>query len=274
MQIYAYDERGEYISSLKAKERKDYYCPDCHDILRVRSGPFIRTHFYHFKPFRPCSRKGKTLTHLRLQETLVKLLPPGEAVEEAPFPSICRIADIYWEKEKIVFEAQVSFISAREVEARNRDYASLGLTVVWILHKSRFDGFKVTNAERFLRNHPHYFSNHNEAGHGQFYDRHLYEFNGIKQANLFYRKVNLSRPKREFSLPDQAPLSLQIRSSWPLAFEGDILTSGQLSMKDLTKAYELEAFIKREPEKEDLKKKIRRFFRFLYALLADSFGIF
>ena len=50
MQIYAYDQGGGFIAAHKAEERKDYFCPDCHEILRVRSGPFIRTHFFHFKP--------------------------------------------------------------------------------------------------------------------------------------------------------------------------------------------------------------------------------
>ncbi|MCB1114071.1 MAG: hypothetical protein KDK62_04880 [Chlamydiia bacterium] len=265
MQIYAYDSEGNSIAAHHAKERQNYFCPDCHEVLRVRSGPFVRTHFYHFKPLKPCPFKGKTLKHIKVQEKLLTLLP--EAKEEVRFLEIGRIADIFWEKEKLVFEVQVSFISAKEVQERNEAYASLGLQVIWILHRSRFDCLKIPAAQKYLRSHPHYFSNHDDQGQGQFYDRFLYEFNGIKQASLFFRSVDLSKPVRSFTLDESLPPSINQRLAWPIAFEGDILTSNNFRFKDLQRAKELEAFLKRPLYKDTLQKKISRFFRFIGYLL-------
>jgi competence protein CoiA len=269
MQIYAIDPSGNEIAAPHAKPKKDYRCPFCHEPLRLRSGPFIRTHFYHFRPGKACLHKGKSLTHLRLQENLLTLLPAGDAKEEARFPEIGRVADIFWIKEKIVFEVQVSFISQEEVKERIEAYQTLGLEVVWILHTGRFDRKKVTAAEKFLKNHTHYFSNHDPQGLGIFFDQFVYEFKGIKECALFKRAVDLAAPQRKTPFPLTLPPSLSCRSTWRLTFHRDILSSPHFSPYDWEKALELEALYAAPPSKKGIWQSIQRVFRFVGYLLLE-----
>lgn len=269
MQIYAIDRAGEEIAAPHAEPKKNYICPFCFEPLRLRSGPFIRTHFYHFRPGKACVHKGKSLTHLHLQEKLLSLLPSGEAKEEARFPEISRIADIYWAKEKIVFEVQVSFISREEVKGRIEAYRAIGIEVVWILHTARFDRKKVTAAEIFLRDHTHYFANHDTFGYGHFFDRFLYEFKGIKEASLFKRPVDLSLPLRNPPFPVELPLSFACRKKWRLAFSGDILSHPRFAPWELEKALELEALQTRPIVKRSLWIRFKSFSRFIGYLLLE-----
>lgn len=267
MQIYAYDELGEEIAAHRARVKENYYCKDCHQPLRVRSGPFIRTHFFHFKPNKKCFQSGKSATHIEIQSKLVALFPDGEAKEEVHFKEISRISDVFWKKEKIVFEVQVSFISAKEVEERIKAYNSLGLEVVWILHRGQFDRFKVSAAERFLARSTHYYSNHNEAGLGQFYDRFGYFLNGIKEASLFRRPIDLTSPIRDITIPKVLPPAVECRKTWGLSFKGDILSSTNFSKKDLERAYEIEAFLISKPRRHSFKTRIFNFFSFLFRFI-------
>src|SRR5262249_33589089 len=127
-------------------------------------------HFYHTDSKRTCRLKGKTEKHLQTQKWLQNSLPHGESSLEYPFPSIGRIADVAWHPKKIVFEVQCSPITPHEVEARNRDYASIGYQVIWILHDVRYKQRWESAAEVFLRDHPHYYTNIDENGEGCVYD--------------------------------------------------------------------------------------------------------
>lgn len=166
MQFYALEGNHPILASL-AQKQKDYCCPECYQIVRVRSGPHRKIHFYHTKTQRLCRQHKKSLTHLNIQWLLYSLLPSGEVFLEYRFPQIGRIADVYWKKEGIVFEVQCSPISQQEAAERCRDYESLGLIPVWLLHDRRFNRRFCSAAELFLRKRLCYFTN----GKGFFYDQ-------------------------------------------------------------------------------------------------------
>lgn len=274
MQIYAYDDEGQeqvaHLAAQGAEKTGNYWCLECHERLALRSGPFVRSHFYHLKSERPCRHRAKTATHLEIQSRLLQLLPPGEAKSEVHFPKISRIADLVWEKEKIIFEVQVSFITYEEVASRNQAYGSLGYQVVWILHESRFNRRRVTAAEASLLSSPHYYTDIDARGVGSFYDQFSYHFKGQRVLRLFRRPVDLNSPLREGALLSLPPLMAKARMAWPLYFEGDIRHRPPTDPYHLNRAYEMEKKLLPETLLQKLRKKIRRAVKFVGYLILQS----
>lgn len=148
MQLHALEEKS-LIFAAEAQKSADYRCPECLNIVRLRGGPYRQAHFYHLRNHPSCRQHSKSLAHLGLQIHVKSLIP--EAILERRFEEIGRIADVAWEEKKLIFEIQCSPISLEEVQGRNRDYASIGYSVVWILHAGRYNRHLITPAEFFLR---------------------------------------------------------------------------------------------------------------------------
>lgn len=217
MQIYALDNSGKSCHAAQAKKSLSYKCPECSSILRARRGPFRQPHFYHLQKTL-CRHAGKSLIHLNMQYALQKIAPRGELLFEHHFPQIGRIADLFWPQQKLVFECQLSPISAQEVRARCTDYGKLGYTVVWILHDKTFNKSKLSPAEKTLLGRPHYFSNIDRLGLGIFYDQvSLIHFNHrIKQSRKL--PVSLHKPTPIKQIARHLPPERQKRG---LFFAGD-----------------------------------------------------
>jgi competence protein CoiA len=171
MQLYAFDLQGNLTYARNANRQVNYACPECNGVVRARGGLHRRDHFYHIETQRVCRQNGKSGEHLAVQWHLLDVLPEGECRLECPFPSIGRIADVVWEPKKIVFEVQCASITAAEVKERNRDYASLGYEVIWILHDQRYNKRRMSAMEIWLYEQPHYFTNIQEDGKGLIYDQ-------------------------------------------------------------------------------------------------------
>ncbi|MEM8728221.1 MAG: competence protein CoiA family protein, partial [Chlamydiota bacterium] len=75
--------------------------------------------------------------HQAVQRAIGTALP--QVILEKSFPEIHRIADVVYPPKKIIYEIQYSPITLKEVQQRNRDYATLGYTVIWILHDRHFN---------------------------------------------------------------------------------------------------------------------------------------
>jgi hypothetical protein len=95
---------------------------------------------------------------MAIQTWLKGLLPDGEAVLEHPFLPICRVADLFWEKQRLVFEVQCSPISEEEVQRRMRDYRALGIDVVWVLDDRLYNKKRLRPSERLIRKGWSYFA--------------------------------------------------------------------------------------------------------------------
>ncbi len=227
MQFYALDGDFPILASC-AQKQKDYCCPECHSVIRVRSGPHRQIHFYHVKSAKNCSQHKKSLTHLHIQWLLQTRLPPETAFLEYRFPKIRRIADVFWKSEGIVFEVQCSPISQKEAEERCHDYRSLGLIPVWILLDHRYNRTYCSLGELFLRQGPCYFSNRE----GFFYDQ-LETYRGARRIFRGPKlKVDITKPK---TLPC-------------FHFEGDLISryGGQQKATTLTKtSFSIIQFVKR-----------------------------
>lgn len=219
MQLRAYNEKDLVIFAHQAKKQSDYFCLECRGVVRLRSGVHRQKHFFHLSPSQDCRQSGKSMEHLQAQFYLKQLLGE-ECVLEYSFPSIHRIADCAWISKKIIFEIQCSSISQEEVIRRNEDYASMGYRVVWILHDRRFNQRRLSAAELWLQEHPHYFTNMDMQGKGHFYDQLDAVGKGVRRVLLKPAVVDVSKPVMHDYLGLPAVL-IKRHEQWQLSFEGD-----------------------------------------------------
>ncbi|MGZ3632715.1 MAG: competence protein CoiA [Parachlamydiaceae bacterium] len=196
MQHYAFDLLGALVFAKSAEKQKDYLCPECQGIVRLRGGLHRQDHFYHLELSPDCRQNGKSAEHLNIQLYFLNMLPEGECFLEYRFPTIRRIADVVWLPNNLIFEIQCSPISAEEVLERNRDYLELGFQVIWIFHDQRFNQTRVSGAEAVLYELPHYFTNIDAEGEGMIYDQFALVRKGWRSSRLSELPVDLSRMNR------------------------------------------------------------------------------
>lgn len=222
MQLYAYDQDTLTIAALAIKQ-KNYTCPECGGVLRLRSGSHRQPHFYHQNKKTRCKLSQKTALHLTIQLQIRKQLLPNNVVLEKRFDQINRIADVYDPARSLVFEVQCSPISLAEVKSRIADYRSIGLRVVWILHDFRFNRRRLSAAEHFLREGPAYFTNMTLQGTGMIYD----QFEVFYQAQRVHKgapvKIDLAQCKELLHPIDRKFPQFFTRKGFPhLYFEKDL----------------------------------------------------
>ncbi len=225
MFLFAFDEQEKLISADQAHKQKDYFCRECGGIVRCRGGFLRQIHFYHLETNRICRQSGKSLIHLQIQFYIQSRLSVCEL--EKRFALINRIGDVVWEKEKLVYEIQCSPITAREIEERNRDYQSLGYQTIWILHDHLYNKNRLTAAEYFLQESPHYFTNINREGEGYIYDQWDWIEKSKRLKTLYRKEINIAShhtceegffPKTEYP-----KWFLKRIRTWPLFFSGDCI---------------------------------------------------
>lgn len=232
MQLYALDLNKKLVSASHAMRQQDYYCLECHQVVRCRGGAHYQTHYYHLTQSRTCRLSGKSMIHLQVQFFLQSLFPEGECQLEYRFPVINRIADVVWLPQKLIFEIQCSPITAAEVKERNEDYYSQGFQVIWILDDRRYNQWKISAAEKYLqglspRGCPYYFTNMDAEGKGMIYDQYDLVQKGIRQVSFAPLPVDMRQPRRlsnDCSACKTLPKWISSRiSCWPLYFAGDLL---------------------------------------------------
>lgn len=273
MQLYALDSQKNLVFAKKAAKQLDYFCIECQQIVRLRGGPHRHAHFYHLATTSDCRQNSKSMAHIQNQLYLYSIFPAGEAALEVRFPEINRIADVVWLKERLVFEIQCSPISATEVQNRNRDYASRGFQVIWILHDNRFNQSRLTAAELFLRTRPYYFTSINAEGQGIIYDQFDIIEKGRRKYKLVFLKAEMHLPKRHYGQNENTVHIPQLATSrlknWPLRFSGDFLdtclshhTCDEHFQEYIRKALEAEAALNKEEKPlapSNWKSKIKHF---------------
>lgn len=224
MQLFALED-GFPLSAAKAEKKKNYQCPECFSIVRLRSGPHRQLHFYHLGSSKQCRQHAKSEEHVQLQLQLSQGIQGGRM--ECLFPTVHRIADVAWPEKKMIVEIQCSPITWEEVDARNRDYQSLGYQVIWILHDKRYNKRIMSAVEHHLRSaNACYFTNVNRMGKGVIYD----QFEILNNDRRLFRGpplvVNLSQTFAPFSLCLDCALPQVLHdrvSKWKCVVLGDLL---------------------------------------------------
>lgn len=234
MQLFALDFDNSAVVAKLAVKGKDYLCPECRSFVRVRKGARRQPHFFHLSYNRNCRQNGKSQTHLEIQQRLFELLPQGEAILEARFSSINRIADVAWIPKHIVFEVQCSPISLEEAAERNKDYLSQGFQTVWILSDRKFKQPRAKAVEDFLATSPAYFTNINAQGQGIIYDQYAPLFKGFRRFLSKPMPVNLSGPLPILKEKTPYPYLNNRIENWPFCFQGDLLYTYEKNPKALS----------------------------------------
>jgi competence protein CoiA len=225
MPLYASDGK-DYVYASDALQGGSYRCIECRLPVKVRRGKSRIPHFYHLKTSPSCRLYSKSEDHLLVQLQIQKLLLPEKIQIEIPFLSVHRIADLLWEREKIVFEIQCSSIYTKEAEARIIDYRKMGYEVIWLLDDRLFNRKLVRPAEKFLRTQSCYFFYFRRNGLSFFYDQLeiILDTNRIKKSKALgiYLRRPHGRPSVEW--PPFLPNQLLRRISNTLKyFEGDLI---------------------------------------------------
>lgn len=209
MQLFARAE-NQLTPASSAEKGKDYTCPECGSIVRLRKGSYRIAHFFH-RTKATCHQSQKGVIHLHLQYLLKNLLIEEEALLEYPFPHIGRIADVFCAKTQKVFEIQYSPMSLEEAQSRCHDYESQGITLIWILHEDTFNQYRVGRTEQFLRTKTCYYTNMDKHGRGEVYDQFEKLEEGRRGQRSVKKKVDLTQWFSLPPLPAEAPAWLEKR---------------------------------------------------------------
>lgn len=159
MQQYALSTSGEWIGAQEAVHQVDYVCPECRGQVRVRRGEERAAHFFHRSEGSSCRLRLKDGVHESVQDWLIEMLGIEGCTKECYFSEIGRVADVAYQPKQIVFEVQLSPMSAQEVVARTTDYWGIGWHVIWILHAQTFGHYRASSFEEAVLSFPHYFTN-------------------------------------------------------------------------------------------------------------------
>ena len=226
MQLYALDKSSLILATHAVRDRS-YLCPECHGFVRIRGGGRRQIHFYHARRPASCRQHGKSLAHLQIQLHLKSLIPT--LALEKRFEN--RIADAYWGEEKIVFEIQCSPLSLQEAKNRCEDYRKLGFTPVWILHDRRYNRFRLSPAEDYLRHQTTTFFTDGRV----IYDH----FDVCRNLSRVFRGpkilVDPTKPLKKLIEP-------LFSRNWPLSFQGDLFDRANQDqiehLKEVEKQYD------------------------------------
>lgn len=273
MQLFAHEhlrlslDQKQPILAHEAEKGKDYLCPECAGILRVRGGRARQIHFFHLKTSPLCRQHQKGIIHINLQMHLKDLLAEEGAELEYHFPSIGRIADVACLKSKRVFEIQYSPISINEAESRSKDYESLGFQIIWILHDHRFNKRALSAAEEFLRQGTCYFTNMDQETRGLIYD----QFEILQKGRRVFRgsplRIDLKCPKKRNNDSLELPLIIQKRLEKQSIFhQGDLVDrffSGGIS----TFLFDLEKKFSAATKQFSLWEKLKESYHILFHFL-------
>src|SRR3989338_3811318 len=170
MALYAIEE-DDLISAWDAEKGAVYGCLECFGPVKVRKGGGRAPHFYHLNTSPSCRLYSKGEDHLILQLEIQKKFPAGEIEIEKPLIAINRVADLVWERKKIVFEIQCSRLYEAEAEARIKEYKNGGYDIVWILDDRIFNKRTLRPSEKLLRTRPCYFASLKRSSTSYFYDQ-------------------------------------------------------------------------------------------------------
>lgn len=240
MALYALDEESNLIFATNANSSRKYRCLECRGLVQKRSGLHKRAHFCHLGRSPQCRLHSKSIDHLVLQTRLKESIPELEI--ERPFPAILRIADLAWERQKIVFEIQCSLILPVETEKRRKDYAQEGYHLVWLLDDRLFNKKKLRIAEDLLRKKAGYFISFGKA---LVYDQFEVIDEGTRLSKGPPLITDLSEPLR---LPSILPPLQQLKERSAL-FRGDLLDRSLQSGAYLQRLAEHERFLLKRPSK-------------------------
>jgi competence protein CoiA len=225
MPLYASDGQN-FIYAPDAIQGIAYRCIECKSLLKIRRGKHRIAHFYHIQTSPSCRLYSKSEDHLLVQLQIQKMFDKEELKMEAPFLEIHRVADLLWEKGKIIFEIQCSSIRLKEVENRIKDYRKMGYEIVWLLDDRLFNRKIPRPSEAFLRSHICYFFHFQRERPSFFYDQLecITEKKRLKSKRQLKVDLKQPHPIPQIEWPSFTPQQLHLRIEQNrFYFKGDLI---------------------------------------------------
>lgn len=222
MQLYAHNQNGETVFARQASKQQNYSCPECSNVVRVRSGSHRQPHFYHLSAMRTCSQSNKSMAHIQTQWRFLQSLPKDECRLERRFPLIQRIADVVWEERKLVFEIQCSPISYQEMQERNVAYQSQGYHVIWILHEKSFNKERLSASEALAKKTGCYYCNIDANGNGDIFDQFDWVNGGMRKTKLKALPIDIQSPFLSNKQNAGLQTIMERANQWQVHFNGDL----------------------------------------------------
>jgi competence protein CoiA len=142
-----------------------------------------------------------------------KILTPGEIQMERPLPTINRVADLLWERKKLVFEIQCSSIYEGEAASRIKEYRNAGYEIAWILDDRIFNKRRLRPAEKFLRSHLAYFASLQRSSPSYIYDQFeiFHDEQRIKKGREMRINLQHLHPLPPIQWPAELPSQIENR---------------------------------------------------------------
>ena len=216
---------------------------------------------------------------MAVQLAIQAALPPGEALVEHPFIDFDRVADVLWEKQKVIFEVQCSLLNETEVQQRIEDYGKAGYRIVWILDDLLFNKRRLRPAEKLMRSFTSYYVQIRTQSTPIFYDQ-FEIFAGSKRKLRGHKlRVALASPKLlskiEWDL-DCLPTQVQKKSIiGTLYFYGDLIYRSSMSHRFPLYLHSLLSLQALEIQYREVLKWENSFFRkLLLTCILEPLGLF
>lgn len=133
--LIALDKQGERVLATNAHRQQPYFCPFCHNVVILKRGKTMISHYAHKSSMPRICHHGETQLHYRAKLFIAQsLMQQGYLVEIEPY-----IADIQQIPDLIVnhthaIELQFSAIPITQVINRTKGLQQAGLQVNWIVN--------------------------------------------------------------------------------------------------------------------------------------------
>lgn len=132
------------LASQSEKQHGPFLCPQCRQQLTLRKGHIKLHHFAHKPPVTCSHGEGETEEHRKCKFGIYTSLSKNPHVTdlelEKSFGSV--IADVYCRinDEPVAIEVQRSKLSVNDITQRTKEYAKLGIYVLWVgLYNTRIE---------------------------------------------------------------------------------------------------------------------------------------
>lgn len=148
--LIAQNGQGDLVNLLEdVPQRQEFFCPACHQSVRLKNGKVMRPHFAHVN-LKSCAffQENESDEHLTLKAELFASLSKNTVVEvEKILSDSGQIADLFV-GEKLVLEVQCSRLSEARLRERTNNYHQAGYQVLWLLGEKLWLGKKISRLQK------------------------------------------------------------------------------------------------------------------------------
>lgn len=137
-------------SELEQMRTEKFYCPGCHQAVRLKNGPILSAHFAHISgDVCESFSEGETEEHLKGKKIIAEWCERSSIPYEleAYLPKLKQRPDLLIDK-RLAIEFQCSPLSLERFKERTEGYLSNGYEVIWVLGRRYFLGERLATLQK------------------------------------------------------------------------------------------------------------------------------